>query len=202
MWRQLTVLSLLLIGLVVWPVRMDARQSSRALNAAMSRIYALDRYTVFDWITGSYEKGTLTLEGFVARPDLKARVDRVAKEGAGIDTVVNRLEVLPALPSDDAVRVRTYVAIYGSSALSRYAPGGGGFDSLGELRELETAGTFGLDASTQFRGPHPIHIIVSGNRVQLFGEVGSAQDRQLAEVQARSLSGVLSVTNRLTVRSR
>lgn len=201
MCRHLTM-ALALVGLAAAAVRVDGGQSDRALSAALSRIHALDQYTAFDWITGTYGKGTLTLEGFVARPDLKGRAEEAAKQSSGIDTVVNRLEVLPALPSDDGVRVRTYVAIYGHSALSRYAPGGGGFESLGALRELETAGTFGLDASTQFRGPHPIHIVVSGARVTLYGEVASLQDRQLAEVQARSLSGVLGVTNRLTVRSR
>ena len=50
------------------------------------------------------------------------------------------------------------------------------------------------------KGPHAIHIVVSGGRIQLVGTVTGAQDRQIAEVQVRSLSGALGVVNRVVVR--
>ncbi|MEW6321576.1 MAG: BON domain-containing protein [Acidobacteriota bacterium] len=174
-----------------------AEAPPRQLVEALRAIYRLRQYTVFDWIGGRYDRGTLTLEGFAARPALKERAEEVAKRSAGVDEVVNDIEVLPALQSDDQLRLRMYVAIYGHPALERYLPGG---PSRMAVRELESASFFGLESSSQFTGAHPIHIVVSAASVQLFGSVSSAGDRQIAEAQLRGLPGVLNVINRIQVR--
>ncbi|MGE3277607.1 MAG: BON domain-containing protein [Vicinamibacterales bacterium] len=196
--RPALILAMVAAVIAAAPAR--AQAPPRPLTDALEAIWRLDQYTVFDWVGGSYDRGTLTLQGFAARPELKQRAVRTAKATAGVDEVVDAIELLPTHQSDDSLRIRAYVAIYSHPALQIYSPGGGGFDSGVAIRELETVGRFGIDASSQFRGPHPIHIIVSGGRIQLFGTVHGSQDRQIAEVQVRNLSGVLGVINHIQVR--
>ena len=45
----------------------------------------------------------------------------------------------------------------------------------------------------------PIHIIVKNGRATLKGVVATAQDRQLAEIKAKSVPGVFDVKNELVV---
>lgn len=176
------------------------QEPDRALADAIGAIYRLRDYTAFDWITGRYERGTLTLRGFVRNPSLKARAEAAARRAARIEEVVNNLEVLPPLAGDDVIRVRAYEAIFASSGLERYAPGGRLPDTV--LSELTEAERVGLDAVDVGRGPHGIHIIVSGARVLLLGEVRASGDRQQAEARVRGLPGVLAVSNQLLVAGR
>jgi hypothetical protein len=200
-------LLLMLSGAVVWGTSSvstsftDSEQPPpRPLVEALQAAYRLPEYTAFDWIGGRYARGTLTLEGFAARPALRAAAERVGRSTAGVDEVDNQIELLPAIQSDDTVRVRAYVAIYTHAGLEQYLPGGSA--SAVALREIESSASFGIDGTPQFRGPHPIHIVVSGGRVQLFGTVNVSGDRQTAEAELRSLAGVMSVVNRLQVRKR
>jgi hypothetical protein len=173
----------------------------RTLADLTQRLERIEDYSAFDWITFRLEKGTATLEGFASRPAIRERAEAAAKQASGVDDVVNRIEVLPALLSDDRVRIQAYRAIYGHSGLQRYSPGGAGASS-GFLDEIDTAERLGLSASQLGRGPHPIHIIVNGARIILFGTVRSASDRQIAEAQVRTLPSVLGVANRLQVAGR
>jgi osmotically-inducible protein OsmY len=179
-----------------------AGQSPRVTTELAERLARLEDYSAFDWITFRLEKGTLTLEGFASRPVLRRRAEEAARKSSGVDEVVNRIETLPSVQSDDTVRIQAYAAIYGHAALARYAPGGGGLDSRGLQDELETALRLGLDGSRFGRGPHPIHIIVNGARVILLGSVRNAGDRQIAEAQVRTIVGVLGVANRISVETR
>ena len=175
----------------------SAQPANRSLNEALTNVYRLNDYTAFDWITGRYDKGTLTLIGFVRTPNLKRRAEDAARKASGIDEIDNRLEVLPSHAGDDQIRVRAYAEIYASGALERYAPGG--TLSASALRELADSGRFGLDAADVGRGPHAIHIIVNAARVLLLGEVRATGDRQQAEARLRSIPGILGVTNQLRV---
>ena len=177
-----------------------AQMPDRALTDALGRIYRLEQYTAFDWIVGRLEKGTLSLQGFARTPQLRQQAEAAARKGSGVDDIVNRIEVLPAHASDDDLRVRAYEAIYASGALERYAPGGQFGDAA--RSDLEEAARVGLDASGVGRGPHAIHIIVSGARILLLGQVRTTGDRQQAEARTRTLSGVLGVTNQLRVPER
>ena len=111
--------------------------------------------------------------------------------------MVNELEVLPALSTDDDVRVRAYFAVYSSAGLERYGPGRQ--FSAAAMADLADSARIGIDASGLGRGPHAIHIIVNGARILLHGEVRTTGDRRTAEASLRSLPGVLSVTNQLRV---
>ena len=65
----------------------------------------------------------------------------------------------------------TYRAIYGNEVLSQYS----------------------------LRAVPPIHVIVKNGNVTLEGVVARQMDRQIAEMQAKSVPGVFSVTNNLRV---
>lgn len=176
---------------------LQAQLPDRALTEAMRAVYALRDYTAFDWISARYLKGTLTLEGFVRTPQLKRQAEEAARKNEGIEIVVNDIEVLPTHRSDDDIRIDAYIAIFGSSALERYAPGGQ--LSGAAISQLKDTGLFGLEGTDVGRGPHAIHIIVNGARVLLLGQVRTKGDRQIAEASVRSLPGVLAVTNQLRV---
>jgi osmotically-inducible protein OsmY len=175
-------------------------QPDRPLVDAMRGIYGLRNYTAFDWISAQYQKGTLTLQGFARTAQLKTQAEATARKTPGIEVVDNRIEVLPTHQGDDEIRVNAYIAIYGHSALERYAPGGqlSGL-AVSELRETARLGLDGADVG---RGPHAIHIVVEAGSVLLLGEVRANVDRQLAEGTLRSMPGVLRVVNQLRVNTR
>jgi hyperosmotically inducible protein len=79
--------------------------------------------------------------------------------------------VLPLSPNDDRLRLALFHAIYGHSALNRYA----------------------------IQAVPPIHIIVKNGNVTLEGVVATQMDKQIAEMQAKSVPGVFTVTNNLRV---
>jgi hyperosmotically inducible protein len=89
----------------------------------------------------------------------------------GVEKVVNNIEVLPTSFNDDRIRRDVYRKIYGNDVLSPY----------------------------QLRAVPPIHIIVKNGNVTLEGAVARQMDKQIAGVQANSVSGVFSVTNNLQV---
>ena len=89
----------------------------------------------------------------------------------GVEKVVNNIEVLPLSPMDDRIRRASYRAIYGNTVLNQYA----------------------------LRAVPPIHIIVNHGHVTLVGVVARQMDKQVAEMQAKSVSGVFSVTDNLQV---
>jgi len=79
--------------------------------------------------------------------------------------------VLPVSPMDDGLRRRLFVAIYGYPALEKYA----------------------------MPVVKPIRIIVNNGHVTLEGVVDSEADKNTAEIRAKSVPGIFSVTNNLTV---
>jgi hypothetical protein len=172
----------------------------RVLAEAMANVYTLKEFTAFDWVSAHYNRGTLTLEGFARTSGLKQKAEAVARKSSGVDEVVNTIALLPAIASDDDVRIRAYFAIYGSSALERYAPTGHLSDAA--LADIDDALRIGIDGANHGHGPHAIHIIVNGARVLLIGQVRTTGDRQQAEARVRTLSGVLGVVNQLTVPGR
>jgi hyperosmotically inducible periplasmic protein len=187
----------LIAALLLVPRIAIAQAPERPLIEALGNVYRLRHYTAFDWISAHYLKGTLTLQGFARTAQLKEQASAAARKASGIDDVINQIEVLPSHQGDDDLRVRAYAAIYGSSALERYAPGGQ--LSSAALSEILDAGRLGLDAADIGRGPHAIHIVVNGARILLLGEVKASGDRRIAEATLRTLPGVLGVTNQLRV---
>jgi hyperosmotically inducible protein len=115
--------------------------------------------------------GTVELFGQVSRPTLKSDAENAVKRIEGVQRVVNNIEVLPASPDDDRIRLAVYRAIFGNSVLSQY----------------------------QIRAVPPIHLIVKNGHVTLEGAVARQMEKQIAGMQANSVPGVFSVTNDLRV---
>lgn len=131
----------------------------------------LPYYSVFDNLVFRVDGGTVTLMGQVVRPTLKSDAEGVVKRIEGVAKVVNNIEVLPPSNVDDQIRLAAYRAIYGFPQLQKYA----------------------LSAVPS------IHIVVKRGRITLEGVANSETDKNIAEIQAKSVPGVFGVTNNLTV---
>jgi hyperosmotically inducible protein len=135
-------------------------------------LVTLPYYGVFDNLSYQVEGDTVTLYGQVVRPSTRGDAERRVSRLAGVERVVNRIEVLPLSGFDDSIRARTYRALFGmSSPLFRYG-----------------------------RGVNPsIHIVVNRGHVTLEGVVATEGDSNLARLRALGVPGVFSVTNNLQV---
>jgi hyperosmotically inducible protein len=144
----------------------------RIIKEVHHELVLLPFYGVFDNLAYKVTPdGTVTLLGQVSRPTLKTDAERAVKHIEGVERVDNQIEVLPTSPNDDRIRRDTYRAIYGNEVLSQYS----------------------------LRAVPPIHVIVKNGNVTLEGVVARQMDRQIAEMQAKSVPGVFSVTNNLRV---
>lgn len=151
---------------------LDQKSMARIYKEVRHELVMLPFYGVFDNLAYKVDPdGTVTLLGQVARPVLKSDAENSIKRIEGVTRVVNNIEVLPTSIQDDRIRREVYRAIYGNPALSQY----------------------------QVRAVPPIHIIVKNGNVTLEGVVARAMDKQIAGVQANTVSGTFSVTNNLVV---
>jgi hyperosmotically inducible protein len=158
------------------PANQNAPLSQRGVDRIIHEVHhelvLLPYYGVFDNLAYKVAPdGTVTLLGQVSRPTLKSDAERVVKKIEGVERVDNQIEVLPTSPMDDEIRRATYRAIYRNDVLSQYA----------------------------LRAVPPIHIIVKNGHVTLEGVVARQMDKQVAEIQAKSVPNVFSVTENLTV---
>jgi hyperosmotically inducible protein len=143
----------------------------RITREVMHELLMLPYYSVFDNLAFRVDGTTVTLLGQVNNPTLKSDAESSVKKVEGVEKVVNNIEVLPPSPGDDRIRRAVYRAVYGFGGLSRY--------SLGAVPS--------------------IHFIVKGGHVTLVGVVDNETDKNLAEIQAKGVPGVFSVTNQLQV---
>lgn len=165
----------------------------RMARAVQHEILMLPEYGVFDSIRFSIKGDTVVLRGQASRPILKSSAERVAQRVEGVAKVDNQIEVLPLSPLDDGIRLRTYIAIYSHSALSRFNPNRGTPVFWSRLRALT-----GITNDPPF-GNHPVHIIVKNGNITLEGVLPNSGDRIIAELQANGVSGAFSVTNNIEV---
>lgn len=167
----------------------------RTIDSIRQALLRVPYYGVFDFLAFQYDRGTVTLSGFLYQPSLRRDVVNAVKRVPRVDQVVDTLEQLPVSHNDDDIRWRTFDRIYADSVLSRYAPGGGWsrFDRRFAMTRFPGMQPF---------GSYPIHIIVKGGRTLLIGEVDSTFDRTLAGVRAREVPGTFGVENELAVSGR
>ena len=144
----------------------------RITQEVRHQLVMLPFYSVFDNLEYKVAPdGTVTLLGQVLDPTLKPDSERAVKKIEGVERVVNDIEVLPTSPNDDHIRRSVYRAIYGNDVLAPYS----------------------------LRAVPPIHIIVKNGHVTLTGVVARQMDKQIAEMQAKSVPGVFSVDDNLQV---
>jgi hyperosmotically inducible protein len=144
----------------------------RIVKEVHHELVMLPFYGVFDNLLYKVSpEGTVTLLGEASRPTLKSDAERAVREIEGVERVDNQIKVLPVSPNDDRIRRATYRKIYGHSVLSQY----------------------------QLRAVPPIHIVVDNGHVMLEGVVARQMEKQVAGMQANSVSGVFSMENNLRV---
>jgi hyperosmotically inducible protein len=127
--------------------------------------------TTYNSFTIGVHDGVVTLGGVAYGPQDKSSAISLASNYPGVKDVVDNIEVAPASPMDDRIRIEEARAIYGASQLNRYA----------------------LDPAK------PIRITVINGNVTLTGVVDSKADRDVANIRANSVPGVFKVTNDLQV---
>jgi hyperosmotically inducible protein len=163
-------------ALLVAPVLVEANTGSPATGRDLQErvrheLVMLPYYNLFDNFAYKVDGRDVTLYGQVLTPTLKAEAERVVRDIPGVETVTNRIEVLPLSPMDERIRLVAARKIFSQPALSRYA-----------------------------YGPvSPIHIIVKNGNLTLEGVVANEADRNIAGLEANGVSGVFSVTNHLRV---
>jgi hyperosmotically inducible periplasmic protein len=156
---------------VAQDAQLSAKSEERIVKEVRHELLMLPYFGVFDYIAYRVTGPTVTLLGEVVRPTLKSDAENVVKRIEGVEKVDNQIEVLPASPMDDRLRLQLFQAIYQYPALQKY--------ELGVQK--------------------PIRIIVKNGRVTLEGVVDNETDKNLAEMRAKGVSGIFSVTNNLQV---
>lgn len=145
----------------------QARREKQVLH----ELRMLSYYSVFDNLEFRVNGNRVELSGQVVRDTLKSTAEARVKKLEWAERVDNRIEILPVSFHDDRLRRAVYRAVYGQSALQRYA----------------------------LQSPGPIHIIVKNGHVTLVGVVANKMESNIAYIQASGVSGAFSVTNRLRV---
>ena len=149
--------------------------SDAQLHEELSKKLYYDRVgwydSAFNYYTLTVKDGVATLGGQTYNDVGRDSALAIAYRMPGVKDVVNDIKVSPVSSFDDNLRQRTVRALYGDSALGKYA----------------------VDPA------RPIRIIVDGGHVSLYGEVISAMDKQIAGMRVGQIPGVFSVQNNLVV---
>jgi hypothetical protein len=174
------------------PLAAQSPTDQRTIEDIQKALIRLPYYGVFDFLTLQYEKGTVTLSGFVYNPTLKKDVVSATRRVARVDEVVDQIVELPTSLNDDRIRWQTFDLIYRDSPLSRYAAGGG-------LSRFDPEPSSAQARGMQPFGDYAIHIIVKGGRTLLAGVVDSEIDKRIAGVRANEVPGTFGVDNELVV---
>jgi len=183
------------------PVSARAKAPRSTTDDIRQALLNLPYYSVFDFLSFKYDKGTVDLMGYAYAPTLKSDAERALKRVAGVDVVNDQVEELTLSTNDDNLRWQTYYAIYRDPFLLRYAPGRG---VLWGNRHPFAAGTLFRLGTTHFPGTepvgdYPIHIIVNGGHITLLGVVDSESDKTAAGMEAQLMPGSFGVVNELVV---
>ena len=125
----------------------------------------------FNQLALKVQNGVATVSGDVRDDPARDSAMAIVETTPGVKEAIDNIKVLPTSIMDDDIRIRTARAIYGNSIRSKYA----------------------LDPQK------PIRIVVDNGHVTLYGAVDRQMDKQIAEMQARSVPNVFSVDDKLTV---
>jgi len=125
----------------------------------------------FDSINLGVQNGIVTLSGSVLDEPSRASALAIVANTPGVKNVIDNVQVQPASPMDDDLRIRLARAIYGEPSLQKYW----------------------LDPQK------PIRIVVDRGHVTLAGVVDNQMDKQIAEMRAKQVSNVFSVDDKLVV---
>lgn len=169
------------------------KTTARINQDVQHELTMLPYYGVFDNIEFQVDGGVVTLTGQASRPTLKSDAEKAAKRIEGVTSVRNKIEVLPLSANDDRIRAAVYARVYRTPALQKYTS-----NRSGPILHSRLSRSLGITNNPPF-GYHAIHIIVKNGHVTLEGAVAKQGDKNIANIQANTVSGVFSVTNNLRV---
>jgi len=149
------------------------KAEDRLYREVRHELVMLPNLTLWDNLAYKVEGYKVTLLGQVRNASLKSEAENSVKRIEGVEQVDNQIQILPPSPSDDRIRTAVARSIFDAPGLFPYA--------------MESV--------------PPIHIIVQGGNVTLEGVVNSEADKNMAEIRAKQVPGVFSVTNHLQVAS-
>ena len=181
----------------------DEQRPARLVHSSEKRIAAqvrhelamLPYYGVFDNLEFRVNGCAVTLLGQASRPALKSDAERAVKRIEGVTSIRNKIEALPVSPNDDRIRAAVYARMYRTPALQQYTS-----NRTGPIFHSRLSRWMGITNNPPV-GYHAIHIVVKNGHVTLEGAVAREGDRNIANMQANTVSGVFSVTNNLRVDS-
>jgi osmotically-inducible protein OsmY len=153
----------------------DSRSPGHHMAASVARaIEQLPEYGVFDLLTFTINRGTVTLDGASSGPELTAAAVAAVERIAGITRVVNTVQPLTTSAQDEWIRLAVFHRLYEEDFLTRYAHG----------------------------GCYRIHIVVHDGHVTLAGTVDDELDKEEAALRARAAVGPFAVDNHLIALAR
>jgi hyperosmotically inducible periplasmic protein len=171
----------------------------RIVKQVQKNLSGLNRLSVFDWLTFGIQGKKLILNGYASRPVLKDDAGRAVKGIPGVESVDNKIEVLPLSPNDDRIRASIYNRIYTQPSLRKYNANQGTLArAIGPGGRSASMMAGGITNNPPL-GYHAIHIIVKNGNVTLFGAVLNQMDADIAEVQANTAPGAFSIDSNLVV---
>jgi osmotically-inducible protein OsmY len=91
------------------------------VDAVRDLLNATQAVTVFDHVSVSGAGGVVTLSGKVTSKAKREQLETEVATVPGVRQVVNRISVLPASATDDALRHKVARAIYGHATFRQYA---------------------------------------------------------------------------------
>jgi hyperosmotically inducible protein len=151
--------------------RGSQKGEERLYKEVRHELVMLPNLSLWDNLAYKVEGYKVTLLGQVRNAGLKSEAENSVKHIEGVEQVDNQIQVLPPSPADDRIRVAVARSIFDAPGLFPYA--------------MESV--------------PPIHIIVQGGNVTLEGVVNNEGDKNMAEMRAKQIPGVFSVTNHLQV---
>ncbi len=83
---------------------LSERGRERLEREVRRKLVLLPYYGAFDNFEFRVDGGRVTLMGQVTRPVLKSDAERAVKKIEGVESIDNRIEVLPLSPNDDRIR--------------------------------------------------------------------------------------------------
>jgi hyperosmotically inducible protein len=143
--------------------------SAQIADQVRKEIVTLPFYSIFDNVEFELTDGVLELKGEVYRPVMKRQIEKVAQRVAGVDSVVNNIEILPLSPYDDRIRIALARQLFRNQVFTRHS----------------------------IQAVPPVHIVVKNGNVTLEGVVNSELEKNVAFHVANGIHGVFSVTNNL-----
>lgn len=149
----------------------DAKSPRTLEQKVFKKLIGLPYYGVFDHIAYQVNGSTVTLYGKVNNAVNKRDAENAVERIAGVQRVVNKIEILPPSPFDNSIRRQLVREFVRTGGIYRY------------LRE-----------------PNPsVRLIVDRGRVTLEGVVATRGDSNLFNILANGVPNVFNVQNNLIV---